>query len=190
MTLIRNPAQVSAGERTAGTETALRSYSPADVASMAGTHGGGGGGGDDSRLNTQFNTLGTTSGAPTQTHNYTLPADTIDVNNDILEIFASGDLVGGDPINAEIRVGGISLFSGVVNPPGEWALLAQVIRTGSGNGEAVVTAHGLAIGFDEVAHSAPSIDWTSSNVVEIRMSSTNPGTTARSRRFIVRKRRS
>ena len=37
-------AQVSSGERTAGTETAIRRFSPADVASMAGTHGGGGGG--------------------------------------------------------------------------------------------------------------------------------------------------
>lgn len=40
-----NPAQVSGGEITAGTETALRSFSPADVAAMAGVHGGGGGGG-------------------------------------------------------------------------------------------------------------------------------------------------
>ena len=38
-------AQVSSGERTAGTETAIRRFSPADIASMAGTHGGGGGGG-------------------------------------------------------------------------------------------------------------------------------------------------
>jgi hypothetical protein len=36
-----NPTQVDAGEKTAGTETALRSFSPADVAEMAGTHGGG-----------------------------------------------------------------------------------------------------------------------------------------------------
>ena len=35
--------QVSAGEKTAGTETALRTYSPLDIADMAGTHGGGGG---------------------------------------------------------------------------------------------------------------------------------------------------
>ena len=37
-------AQVSAGEKTAGTETGLRTFSPKDVADMAGTHGGGGGG--------------------------------------------------------------------------------------------------------------------------------------------------
>lgn len=37
--------QVSAGERTAGNETAVRRFSPADIASMASTHGGGGGGG-------------------------------------------------------------------------------------------------------------------------------------------------
>lgn len=34
--------QVSAGEKTAGTETAIRRFSPLDVADMAGTHGGGG----------------------------------------------------------------------------------------------------------------------------------------------------
>jgi len=34
--------QVTTAERTAGTETELRRFSPADIASMAGTHGGGG----------------------------------------------------------------------------------------------------------------------------------------------------
>lgn len=34
--------QVSAGEKTAGTETAVRRFSPKDVADMAGVHGGGG----------------------------------------------------------------------------------------------------------------------------------------------------
>lgn len=38
-----NPTQVSPAERTAGTETALRSYSPFDIADMAATHGTGGG---------------------------------------------------------------------------------------------------------------------------------------------------
>lgn len=38
-------SQVSAGEKTAGTETAVRRFSPKDIADMAGTHGGGGGGG-------------------------------------------------------------------------------------------------------------------------------------------------
>lgn len=37
-----NPLQVTGPERTAGTETALRSYSPLDVATMAGVHGGSG----------------------------------------------------------------------------------------------------------------------------------------------------
>jgi hypothetical protein len=36
--------QVSGPEKTAGTETAIRRYSPQDIADMAGTHGGGGGG--------------------------------------------------------------------------------------------------------------------------------------------------
>lgn len=40
-------AQVSSGEKTAGTETQIRRFSPKDVADMAGTHGGGGGGGGD-----------------------------------------------------------------------------------------------------------------------------------------------
>jgi len=35
--------RVSSGERTAGTGTALRGFTPADIASMAGTHGGSGG---------------------------------------------------------------------------------------------------------------------------------------------------
>ena len=38
--------QVTSGEKTAGTETAVRRFSPKDVADMAATHGGGGGGGD------------------------------------------------------------------------------------------------------------------------------------------------
>lgn len=37
--------QVSSAEKTAGTETDLRTFSPKDIADMAGTHGGGGGGG-------------------------------------------------------------------------------------------------------------------------------------------------
>jgi len=37
-------AQVSAGEKTAGTELNLRTYAPKDIADMAGTHGGGGAG--------------------------------------------------------------------------------------------------------------------------------------------------
>jgi hypothetical protein len=36
------PKQVSTAERTAGTETELRSYAPADIANMAETHGGSG----------------------------------------------------------------------------------------------------------------------------------------------------
>lgn len=40
-----NPQQVSAGEITAGTETALRSYSVADLVAIVAAHGGGGGGG-------------------------------------------------------------------------------------------------------------------------------------------------
>ncbi len=38
-------AQVSTGEKTAGTATGVRRFSPKDIADMAGTHGGGGGGG-------------------------------------------------------------------------------------------------------------------------------------------------
>ena len=34
-----NPAQVSPAERTAGSESALRSFAPVDVATMAGIHG-------------------------------------------------------------------------------------------------------------------------------------------------------
>ena len=40
-----NPAQVTVPERTAGTETALRSFAPADISAMAAIFGGGGGGG-------------------------------------------------------------------------------------------------------------------------------------------------
>lgn len=40
-----NPSQVTPAERTAGTEVNLRSFSPFDVATMAGIHGGGGGSG-------------------------------------------------------------------------------------------------------------------------------------------------
>ena len=39
-----NEAQVSSGEKTAGTETALRSFSPSDVKDMIDTHASGGGG--------------------------------------------------------------------------------------------------------------------------------------------------
>lgn len=49
--------QVSSGEKTAGTETALRSYSPKDVADMAGIHGGGGGGGAVNSVNGQTGTV-------------------------------------------------------------------------------------------------------------------------------------
>lgn len=42
--------QVSGAEITAGTETAIRRFSPEDVANMAATHGGGGGGGGSSAL--------------------------------------------------------------------------------------------------------------------------------------------
>ncbi len=44
------PNQVSPVERTAGTETNLRSFSPEDVALMAGVHGGGGSGGGGGTL--------------------------------------------------------------------------------------------------------------------------------------------
>jgi hypothetical protein len=42
-----SPAQVSPAEKTAGAETAVRAFSPADIADMAGDFGGGGGGGGD-----------------------------------------------------------------------------------------------------------------------------------------------
>ena len=61
----KNPAQVSAAEITAGTETGLRSYSPKDVADMAAAHGGGGIGdltffhlASDLRLTTSYQTVG------------------------------------------------------------------------------------------------------------------------------------
>ena len=37
----KNPTQVTAGEKTAGTETGLRSYSPKDVADISAAHAGG-----------------------------------------------------------------------------------------------------------------------------------------------------
>jgi hypothetical protein len=46
-------AQVSAGEKTAGTETGVRRFSPQDVADMASTHGGGSG--DVSKVGTPAN---------------------------------------------------------------------------------------------------------------------------------------
>ena len=49
-------AQVSGAERTAGTETAIRRFSPADIASMAGTHGGGGSGIVESYFNDTLTT--------------------------------------------------------------------------------------------------------------------------------------
>lgn len=42
--LNNNPSQVTSPERTAGTETSLRSYSPLDIATMASIHGAGGAG--------------------------------------------------------------------------------------------------------------------------------------------------
>ena len=38
-----NPQQVSSAEKTAGTGTGLRTFSPKDVADIAEAHGGGGG---------------------------------------------------------------------------------------------------------------------------------------------------
>lgn len=52
-------AQVSAGEKTAGTETAVRRFSPKDVADMAGTHGGGGGGSDAATVSVKKASAGT-----------------------------------------------------------------------------------------------------------------------------------
>ena len=37
----KNPTQVSAAEKTAGTETGLRSLSPKDIADISTAHGGG-----------------------------------------------------------------------------------------------------------------------------------------------------
>jgi hypothetical protein len=51
--------QVSGPEKTAGTETAIRRYSPQDIADMAGTHGGGGGGGVPTNLSWTFSSTTT-----------------------------------------------------------------------------------------------------------------------------------
>lgn len=52
-------ARVSAGEITAGTETALRAFSPKDVADMAVTHGGSGGGSDGMWVPIEFQAVST-----------------------------------------------------------------------------------------------------------------------------------
>jgi len=70
-----NPGQVTSPERTAGSESALRSFSPNDVAVMAGIHGGGGGGKLVQQVRNRSNTLITcTTGTPL--YDNTIPQQT------------------------------------------------------------------------------------------------------------------
>ena len=80
----KNPAQVSAAEKTAGTETGLRSYSPKDVADIVAAHGGGGIGGLEFSGLTANHNLGT-SFANVVSGNYT-PATTSEVVGLLLSI--------------------------------------------------------------------------------------------------------
>jgi len=76
-------SQVSAGEKTAGTETGIRRFSPKDVADMAGVHGGGGGGGAVDSVNGQTGTV-------------TLDADDIDDTSTVNKFATAAQLANAD----------------------------------------------------------------------------------------------
>lgn len=92
--------QVTPTERTNGTETAVRRYSPADIASMAGTHGGGGG----SLLNPipDDYATNTTPGTTDMTVAFQTALDTggaVDLMPDTIYAVSSLDAVTGNRIN-------------------------------------------------------------------------------------------
>ena len=94
--------QVSAGEKTAGTEAGIRRFSPQDIADMAGTHGGGGGGGGgmtalvkgvDYTASVDERVMVTSD---TGTWTITLPASPVD--GDKVSVWDCGDNAGSNVI--------------------------------------------------------------------------------------------
>jgi len=67
--------QVSAGEKTAGTELTIRRFSPKDIADMASTHGGGGGGSPLTTKGDLFTFSTVTARLPVGTDGQILQAD-------------------------------------------------------------------------------------------------------------------
>lgn len=76
------PTEVSGGEKASGTETNLRSFSPADVKDMAVNFGGGGGGSGKSIQNTYTNSSGSTIAALTPVRSSSGTIDVVDTSNE------------------------------------------------------------------------------------------------------------
>jgi len=140
-----NPAQVSSGERTLGTETALRSFSPADVKVMADI----GSAKSTSTLHIDVVRQSTnTTGATTDLQTYTLPANTLASDGDTLEIEASGEFIGN-------AAGAIAIFSTIsfgsalignalgigTDPVTAWTTRVVISRRGASNQYSFFVSH-------------------------------------------------
>ena len=147
--------QVSAGEKTAGTETAIRRFSPLDIADMAGTHGGGGGGSSDH---------GTLTGLADDDHTQYLLADgtrtlsgnlTVTGTVDGRDVAVDGAKLDGIAAGAEVNPDVVSQAeaeAGVATTERIWTAqrVAQAIAALGGGGG--VTDHGALTGLSDDDH--------------------------------------
>ena len=98
-----NPVQVSAGEKTAGTETAERSFSPQDIHDMIDTHAPSGGGGSFSEADLENLMEGKTPAAPAAADEFLFrdvsATDTVGVATPQQIVEAAHTAMGIDPQN-------------------------------------------------------------------------------------------
>ena len=117
-----NPTQVSGGERTAGSEAALRSFSPLDVATMAALHGAPDDGVTESVTNAP--------GAGTNISR-TIPGSTLDTNNASLafEVWGIESSVGD---TVTVTLGSTPIFTmPITNSSTPFVIRGTILRTGA-----------------------------------------------------------
>lgn len=158
-------AQVSTGERTAGTETAVRRFSPADVASMAGTHGGGGG----SYTPVWMKRTGSASFAVTSTPTSPAWATELDAVNTSGEItFSAGVFTVTNA--GTFRFGGYICAESAAQRP-QFVCEVYVNGTGTGDqrGGAYIRNSGISYDHWTVEVATEPFDLAASDTIELRV---------------------
>ena len=157
--------QVSAGEKTAGTETALRTYAPKDIADMADTHGGGGSPTPVSYMKrSSTSTLSVTS-TPT-----IIPWDTLSEDQSGADISYNGSNQFVAEVDGDYRLGGfVTVQSSALRAQIALEIYVNGSATGFQRSGAYIRNSGSSYDFWALELSGEPFPLTAGDTVELRV---------------------
>ncbi len=167
------PAQVSGPERTAGTEAALRSFSPLDVATMVVTH-------------TPAVVVDLIQASTGTSKQVTVPANTLTQSDDCIHWVASGSMDDAGTNSLRIRFNGVDIMPVLSGKnfelTGAWYGNGYIIRTGATTavafGTVGVFGQENSTGGEQEEFVSPfvsfSLTWSASNNLDVDYA-TSPG---------------